>query len=279
MGDERRFGMKKRWAMALAALALSVVMAIPAYAGTWKYVNDQWKYQKGVNKYAYNEWVKDNEKWYFMGNDGFMKTGWQQIKGYWYYMDQSGAMQTGWLKDNNKWYFLLPNGAMATNTVIDGRSLGPDGTWVPAEGQAEPSNNMNLSDGNLVQNIQAGLSTNGYNIIFSGKTADGGRWDNAVRLKGKGSYIKYDNNGEYKLLAGAIAPSYQFNSAIMAKVTVYGDNDVVLYSTPDIHYNENTMYFGVDVSGQNKIRVEVSLVTDNHWDEPIILMDHLALYK
>lgn len=271
--------MRKRWAMALTALVLSVVMTIPAYAGTWKYVNDQWKYQKGVNNYAYNEWIEDNGSWYYMGNDGSMETGWQQIKGDWYYFDQSGAMQTGWTKDNGKWYFLLPNGAMAASTVIDGRQLGADGAWIPAEGQTEPSNTVNLSNGTLLQNMQDGLSTRGYNIITSGKRADGGRWDDAIRLKGNGSYIKYNTNGEYKLLAGAIAPSYQFSSELMAKVTVYGDNNVVLYTSPDIHYNEKTTYFGVDVSGQNQIRVEVSLVTDNHWDEPILLMDNLALYK
>lgn len=271
--------MRKRWAMALTALVLSVVMAIPAYAGTWKYVNNQWKYQRGVNKYAYNEWLMDNGNWYYIGNDGVMKTGWQQIKGYWYYLDHSGVMQTGWMKDNDKWYFLLPNGAMATNTVIDGRQLGAEGAWVPGEGQTEPANNMNLSAGTLVQNMGDSISTNGYNIITSGKTADGERWDNAIRLKGKGSYIKCNTNGEYKLLAGTIAPSYQFSRDIMAKVTVYGDNDAVLYTSTDIHNNENTMYFGVDVSGQKRIRVEVSLVRDNHWDDPVILMDHLALYK
>lgn len=271
----------KRWAMAMTAMVLSVAMTIPAYADTWKYVDNQWKYQRGVNKYAYNEWVQDNGNWYYLGNDGVMETGWQQIKGCWYYMDQSGAMQTGWMKDNDngKWYFLLPNGAMAVSTVIDGRQLGGDGAWIPAEGQTEPSNNTNLADGSLLQNMKEGLSTNGYNMIASGKTADGGRWDNAIRLKGNGSYVKYNTNEEYKLLSGAIAPSYQFSSELLAKVTVYGDDNAVLYTSPDIHYNEKTMYFGVDVTGQKQIRVEVSLIADNHWDEPIILMDNLALYK
>ena len=57
------------------------------------------------------------------------------------------------------------------------------------------------------------------------------------------------------------------------------DNDTVLYTSQDIHYNEKLMYFGVDVTGQNEIRVEVSLVTDNEWDDPIILIDGLSLYK
>ena len=130
--------MRRRFAVAAAALALSAALTVPAYAGTWKYVNDQWKYQKGTNKFAYNEWIKDNGKYYYIGNDGIMKIGWQQIDGQWYYLDQTGAMQIGWLKsDDGKWYFLYPNGAMAVNTVIDGRTIGEDGVWVPNEGDTE----------------------------------------------------------------------------------------------------------------------------------------------
>ena len=167
---------------------------------------------------------------------------------------------------------------MAADTVIDGRTLGADGVWIPAEGDLDPVNTIDLSSPYLVQNLE-GISAKGYNIISSGRTASGERWDNAIRLLGKGSYVSYDTKGEYRMLAGAISPSSQFDSGIMARVTVYGDEDQVLYTSPDIHYNEKIMYFGVDVSGQQKVRVEVSLVTDNQWDEPVILMDGLALYK
>lgn len=93
--------MRRRFSVAAAALALSAALTVPAYAGTWKYVNDQWKYQRGTNKFAYNEWIKDNGKYYYIGNDGIMKTGWQQVNNQWYYMDQTGVMQTGWFKDTD----------------------------------------------------------------------------------------------------------------------------------------------------------------------------------
>ena len=157
--------MRRRFSVAAAALALSVALTVPAYAGTWKYVNDQWKYQRGTNKFAYNEWIKDNGKYYYIGNDGIMKTGWQQIDGQWYYLDQTGAMQIGWLKsDDGKWYFLYPNGAMAVNTVIDGRTIGEDGVWVPNEGDTEPANSMDLENGYLVQNLE-GITKKDYTIL------------------------------------------------------------------------------------------------------------------
>ena len=124
-----------------------------------------------------------------------MKIGWQQIDGQWYYLDQTGAMQIGWLKsDDGKLYFLYPNGAMAVNTVIDGRTIGADGVWVPNEGDTEPANTMDLETGYLVQNLE-GISKKGYTIISSGKTAAGTRWGNAIRLKGKGSYVQCNTNG------------------------------------------------------------------------------------
>lgn len=270
--------MKKRLAVTITALVLSMLMAVPVFAGTWKQVDGKWRYQRGANKYAYNEWVEDKGNFYYMGNDGNMMTGWQQIGGQWYYLDTAGILQTGWLKDNDKWYYLLPMGTMAVNTIIDGRWIGADGVWVPAEGQIEPSNITDTTTPYLVQNLE-GISFNGYNIITSAKNSSGDRWTNTIRLKGKGSYVKYDAKGEYRLLTGTLAPSSQFDSDLLAKVTIYGDNDTVLYSSPDIHYNEKNVYFGVDVSDQNQIRVEVSLIKDNEWDDPIILLDKLALYK
>ena len=208
-----------------------------------------------------------------------MKTGWQQVNNQWYYMDQTGVMQTGWFKDTDgKWYFLYPNGAMAVNTVIDGRTIGADGVWVPNEGDTEPANTMDLETGYLVQNLE-GISKKGYTIISSGKTAAGTRWGNAIRLKGKGSYVQCNTNGEYRLLSGVFGPSSQFDSANMARITVYGDEDQILYTSQDIHHNEKNVYFGVDVSGQKQIRVEVSLIKDNEWDDPVILFDGLSLYK
>ena len=51
--------MKRRFGVMAMAAVLSAALAVPAYAGTWKYVNDQWKYQRGANKFAYNEGIQD----------------------------------------------------------------------------------------------------------------------------------------------------------------------------------------------------------------------------
>ena len=95
--------MKKRLVLLMASLALSAAMAVPAFAGTWKYENEQWKYQRGTNNYVYNDWVEDNGNWYYMTNSGWMRTGWQSIEGSWYYFDETGVRQTGWHEIEGKW--------------------------------------------------------------------------------------------------------------------------------------------------------------------------------
>ena len=125
--------MKRRFGVMAMAAVLSAALAVPAYAGTWKYVNDQWKYQRGTNKFAYNEWIKDNGKYYYIGNDGIMKTGWQQINGVWYYLNPvsdgtRGAMMTGYQTIDGKTYYFDDSGAMwANRTAPNGRYLDASG--------------------------------------------------------------------------------------------------------------------------------------------------------
>ena len=113
-------------------------------------VNDNWKYN----------WFFDNNNWYYMGNDGYMTTGWINDNGTWYYCKpetgemltgwiwddvynawyylspSNGAMLTGWINDNSATYYLKPDGKMSANEYItDGGLtkywLGEDGKWIP----------------------------------------------------------------------------------------------------------------------------------------------------
>jgi len=79
-------------------------------------------------------WKKLGGKWYYIGSDGSVMTGfadiggktyyfddsgvmltkWQKIGGYWYYFASSGAMKTGWQKISKVWYFFDDSGVMAT---------------------------------------------------------------------------------------------------------------------------------------------------------------------
>lgn len=63
--------MRKR-ALVLAALALSSMMSISAYAGEWKQDNTGWWYQNDDGSYPTNTWQEIDGKQYYFGNDGYM---------------------------------------------------------------------------------------------------------------------------------------------------------------------------------------------------------------
>ena len=89
--------MKKRFYLALSALAISAALTIPVFAGTWKQDNTGW--------------------WYERDDKSFPVSVWEQIDGSWYYFNENGYMLS------NQWfgnYYLGSTGAMLTNTVVDG---------------------------------------------------------------------------------------------------------------------------------------------------------------
>ena len=97
--------------------------------------------ERGVlltNRWANIRSADGNYYWYYFGDGGWMKKGWQQIGGYWYYMNTAGQMQTGWIQLSGIWYYLKPagftgwsgpTGSMLANTSakIDGKTYKFDG--------------------------------------------------------------------------------------------------------------------------------------------------------
>ena len=76
----------------------------------------KWNKDMGGWRYLYQDeyltsWAMINDKWYFFGTNGYMKTGWLEYKGQWYYMDPE-------------------NGVMQTNRIIDGYQLDSSGVRI-----------------------------------------------------------------------------------------------------------------------------------------------------
>lgn len=86
--------MRKR-VLVLAALALSSMMSISAYAGEWKQDNTGWWYQNDDGSYPANTWQEIDGKQYYFGNDGYMFHDTTTPDGY--QVGSDGA----WIQDNN----------------------------------------------------------------------------------------------------------------------------------------------------------------------------------
>ena len=73
-----------------------------------------------------------DSKWYYLGENGVMQTGWQKLNGNWYYLNSDGAMAVGWTQVKpGEWYYLDGEGKMLANTEVDGYRLDESGLWVP----------------------------------------------------------------------------------------------------------------------------------------------------
>lgn len=75
------------------------------------------------------KWKRDSKGWWNTEGSSW-SIGWRQIDGKWYYFGQDGYMKTGWVEDNGKWYYLYSDGSMAHDTSINGYKLGLDGAWL-----------------------------------------------------------------------------------------------------------------------------------------------------
>lgn len=66
--------------------------------------------------------TKKVDNWYYLNQDGSMRTGWLSDGGKWYFFNADGTMQKGWLIDYNSKYYLTEDGSMATGTrTINGK--------------------------------------------------------------------------------------------------------------------------------------------------------------
>lgn len=99
----------------------------------WIVTNGKWQYLDSLGKPLTSQWFLDNNtgKYYYLGADGNMATGWIYMSGKWYMLDNSGAMLTGWQYSGGKWYYLNPqDGAMVTNSYVGSYKVDSTGALV-----------------------------------------------------------------------------------------------------------------------------------------------------
>ena len=90
----------------------------------WYQEDNGWRFYLGdTGQPIRNDWLQDQDNWYWFDGAGVMVTStWYQYKGDWYYLGSDGAMLKGLQDVNGKWYYLDEDGKMATQSV----TLTPD---------------------------------------------------------------------------------------------------------------------------------------------------------
>ena len=172
----------------------------------WVQEADGWYYYE--NGAALTGWFLDEEngKWYFLGENGRMQTGWLTEGGKRYYLNPGGSMATGWKKIDGSWYYFNAGGSMAADWKQVGGKwyyLNPDGTmatgWIEVGGKRyylAASGAMQtgwLSDGgNWYYLRQSGAMQTGW-LAVSGKwyyfNEDGTMATGWIESEGKRYYL------------------------------------------------------------------------------------------
>ena len=80
-----------------------------APVNAWKEINGAWYKFDSEGYILMNEWIVQDDKWYWLKSDGSMAKGGQNINGKWYFFHEDGSMHEGWLEYFDKVYYLTAN--------------------------------------------------------------------------------------------------------------------------------------------------------------------------
>ncbi|WP_180961267.1 serine hydrolase [[Lactobacillus] timonensis] len=105
-------------------------------SGWYPFGDQAVKYDAATRRFVImnpNTWMKDNDKWYYVQQDGFIHQGWYQIGGSWYFFGDDFSLLTGWYQSHpaNNWYYLTEYGAKTGWQKINGNwyYFDPTNAW------------------------------------------------------------------------------------------------------------------------------------------------------
>lgn len=245
-----------------SSIALMLTMGITVFAGEWKHDSVGWWFSNGSNSYPASQWM-----WIDGNNDGTAEC---------YYFNQAG--------------YLLVN-----TTTPDGYMVDGDGAWIVGglvqtkqTGNSNPSsiktNNSNISKSNKSNKNKTKKKDNESNesqdnddnessvlwLATQPATLAEGSVSRENTNSTKSGYIKMDRDdinhqkpmieyyagGKYREFTTEIRPTdgYHSNNS-STQIRVYGDNNVLLETSPEINRDTEPFIFTADISGQEYVRI------------------------
>ncbi|MDO5540314.1 MAG: NlpC/P60 family protein [Eubacteriales bacterium] len=118
----KRHNTQKKWlGIIVLGLLLSLLMGTAVQAG-WKTTSKGKRYIDDSGSYV-TDWQKIGKKWYFFGENGYLKKGWLTYGGKRYYLNKStGERISGkWFKVGKCYYYAASNGRVQKSKWIGSR--------------------------------------------------------------------------------------------------------------------------------------------------------------
>ena len=246
--------MKKEFYVA-AALTISTVVSFTAFAGSWKKDAYGWWYDYGNGSRPSNKW-----EWIDGNGDGIAEC---------YYFNQSGYMAANTYQDG---YELNADGQWVNDGVVQRKNVGGEAIYTPitqqdssqsgsVKGSGSGKTSKNKDKVSLLQLDM--VAKDDMRVTSNCETTRGELFANCLETTSSwyGGYAAYLLNGQYDTLSLTYAPEKGFGEKARGSITVYGDDEVILWESDEINYKSRTATDTVDISGQDEIRINVPAPT------------------
>lgn len=217
----------KKYRLMAATLALTGIMGMTSYAGTWESNAQGWWYNNGNGTWPASTW-----EWIDGNNDGIAEC---------YYFDPNGyCLQNANTPDG---YLVNDSGAWVVNGIVQTKSV-----------SADISNSLkNIKETNISE-LEPVTSWAFYHFD-SEETAAGSIWNDGYAIMNDG-YVEYKLDKKYSELS-LTAIDGMGNSMFLKggeyTLSILGDNDTVLGSYNIIDDVKKAKDIKVNVSGQEYV--------------------------
>lgn len=164
-----------------------------AMATGWKELDGKRHLLTSSGRPAAKGWLRLNDTWYYVVNDGEVATGWRKVNNSWYLFSDKGEMATGWRKVSGKLYHLADSGRLASPgwLLLDGIWFYIEDDGSAATGWRKVSEAWYLleNNGSMVTGWYE-VSGKRYYLTESGRLAPSG-W---MQLEGAWYYVQADGS-------------------------------------------------------------------------------------
>ena len=251
--------MKKEFYVA-AALTISTVVSFSAFAGSWKKDAYGWWYDYGNGSYPVNKW-----EWIDGNSDGIAEC---------YYFNQSGYMAANTYQDG---YELNADGQWVNDGVVQRKNVGGEAIYTPitqqdnsqmesVKGSAKTSKNKDKVSLLQLDSVASKCVYQTSNVETTRDELFANGFE--FQCRDYDSYITYLLSGKYDTLSFTYAPEKGFDKDVKTSITVYGDDETILWESDAISYKSRTETEIVDISGQDEIKICVPRVSKVYFTTP-----------
>lgn len=182
---------RKKWlGIIVMGLLVSILLGAGAQAAGWKTTSKGKRYKDDSGSYV-TDWQKIGKKWYYFGENGYLKKGWLTRGGRKYYLSkQTGERISGkWFKVGKYYYYAASNGRVQKSKWIGAKYV--RNNYRRASGWLTLKGYKYYFD-KTTGNKSVGWKTIGkYRYHFNAK----GRMDKSKWIKTGGKYYYVQANG------------------------------------------------------------------------------------